>query len=433
MNSVPETVQVGASERPSQDSIITIETNGDLLLQIQNRLGGITFYYQVSSEQLRANSFYFNRLLDPEKFSEGAIFCTKLRELMKSHSDISQIPAADLPVVRISDFGPFPDRYSNKDVMVHFFDVLHGTNSPWVLTRSIPTHIALLALVADRFDATAPVLEHVTSQGWVQPMKDDKELKKVGIGPSTQNREVLWRRRIYAGVLLGVQEWVTNFSRLLIDAGSKQWQSVEGEDCSIPDTAPWWNLPRGLEEELAYRRDCILGTISSLQSFYLTQYLSGQRQCRLGYDSSPQCDSFQLGEMTRFFTRKGTLALQSRIVERDYSPSCSSSIEQLLISLRECPAYQIDLNHKHCGLRSKLIPALETIQGLYQRADEIGVCLSCWNKDKPSASWYENPAGGSWHHLQARAPLKRSAPCGASHTAAMAMCTAESRDWSLER
>ncbi|RYD97765.1 MAG: hypothetical protein EOP50_05455, partial [Sphingobacteriales bacterium] len=37
---------------------------------------------------------------------------------------------------------------------------------------------------------------------------------------------------------------------------------------------------REREEELMHRRACILGTIASLQNFFLDRYMSGKRQCR---------------------------------------------------------------------------------------------------------------------------------------------------------
>ena len=137
--------------------------------------------------------------------------------------------------------------------------------------------------------------------------------------------------------------------------------------------------------------------------------------------------------MVRFFTRKGTLDLQSHIVEHEYSLPHAGSIEQLLASMRECPSYQIDSNHKHCGLRTKLIPALETMQWLCQQGAQIGVCLSCWKLNRPGASWLESRGEAKWKHVSARVVARSNAPCGFDHRAAMRMCTADSQEWDLER
>ncbi|MCJ1295564.1 hypothetical protein MMC34_007127 [Xylographa carneopallida] len=418
---------------PNEDNIIAIESEGDLLIKIDGQPGEPSFYYRVSSIVLQKASPYFDRLLDPKKFSEGVAFGAQIEKLKESYPDITTVPAAALPMIQVSDVGQIPARYPSKNVVTHFFDILHDTNSFWIMTGSLPNHIALLAILADRFDATKPVLDYINDQGWTHAHKETKENKKESSLSSVRSKEILWRQRMFAGVILGVQDWVMSYSRLLIDAGSERWKVASDTELKIDDEAPWWYLPRGLEEELAYRREAILTTISSLQSYYLQKYVSGRRQCRLGYDSSPQCDSFQLGEMIRFFSRKGTLDLQSQIVEHDYSLAYPGSIDQLLISLKECPAYQIDSNHKHCGLRTKLIPALESMQWTYQQAGQIGVCLSCWRRDRLRVSWHESPAGGKWQHVSAHVIRKSNAPCGFDHRATMLMCMADSREWDLER
>lgn len=131
----------------------------------------------------------------------------------------------------------------------------------------------------------------------------------------------------------------------------------------------------------------------------LSLYLSSKRrQCKLGYDSSPQCDSFQLGEMTRFFAKIGTLQLQGTIFADPadtFPPPYQGEIDQLIVALRQCPAYQVDKNHAHCGLRTRLIPALDPIQG-YIRA-ETGVCRHCWKEDRNSYRWYEGEPVSTWY------------------------------------
>ena len=151
----------------------------------------------------------------------------------------------------------------------------------------------------------------------------------------------------------------------------------------------------------------ILATIGSVQGFFVNRYVSGQRQCRLGYDSSPQCDSFQLGEIIRFFTRKGTLSLQSMIISNQNSQFYEGSIERLLEALRECPSYQLDSYHSHCGIRSSnFMPALRHLQWMCSLPNQIGICLLCWQKSRSEHSWRLIPAGGSWQYKLAMAHEK---------------------------
>ena len=148
-----------------------------------------------------------------------------------------------------------------------------------------------------------------------------------------------------------------------------------------------------ITEELQCRREYILETMSSLPKYFIDLYTGKQQQCKLGYDTSPQCDSFQLGEMIRHFTRKDLLRMQSTLSLEDEQPICTDDIEKVIEKLRQCPSYQLDANHHHCGLRSRLLPLLDILWPMM----EIGICLKCWNEDRSKESWVTNPTRGTWH------------------------------------
>jgi hypothetical protein len=128
-------------------------------------------------------------------------------------------------------------------------------------------------------------------------------------------------------------------------------------------------------------------------------------QCRWGFDNSKACDSFHLGEMVRFFTmRSKTIFLGSTLIDPGYEngsdedwedddddgeggdnyvqksfgdekshPSgevvdrtasvASTDILSITSSLRQIPDYQIDTNHTGCGIRRRLLPVLDCIDG----------------------------------------------------------------------
>lgn len=182
-----------------------------------------------------------------------------------------------------------------------------------------------------------------------------------------------------------------------------------------------------LLEELEYRRASVLDTINSVQDHFLTLYTSKQRQCKLGYDSSPQCDSFQLGEMVRFFNRKGTLRLQGLLTYDEERQPRPGKISDVLAALRQCPSYQIDQNHTHCGLRTRLLPILDQLELLYIQA---GVCLRCWKSDRKAHSWSENPIGGKWRFRITNYDSGRpGSTCRRDHATAKEIFTAEERQW----
>lgn len=143
--------------------------------------------------------------------------------------------------------------------------------------------------------------------------------------------------------------------------------------------------------ELACRRACILRTIASLQMHFIDIYTSRTRQCALGYDSSGACDSFQLGEMIKFLSKKGLLMLMpfqtASLEETDYvwPEPYTSDIEHLIGLLRQCPPYQIDYNHHHCGLRVRILPALDYIKDCLDTG--IGINPMRWKSDRAAQTW----------------------------------------------
>lgn len=127
-------------------------------------------------------------------------------------------------------------------------------------------------------------------------------------------------------------------------------------------------------------------------------------QCRWGFDNSKACDSFHLGEMVRFFAlRSRTIFLGSTLIdpgyengsdeeeeelddngdggenyqrllgdEKSHPPGefvdrtgsvASTDILSITSSLRQIPDYQIDNNHTGCGIRRRLLPVLDCIDG----------------------------------------------------------------------
>ena len=183
-----------------------------------------------------------------------------------------------------------------------------------------------------------------------------------------------------------------------------------------------------------HRRNCILATLSSLQDYFLRIYSSKARQCKLGYDSSTQCDSFQLGEMVKFFVKRGTLDLQSRLFEARDCHVYTGSINTLLASLGECPEYQIDMFHRHCGLRSRLRPAIEFLR---LSCGNQGICMSCWRSYRRKYSWLEHPATKEWTFLPemkvgtitSNAVILFSSACSNFHAPPRILFTSQRRDW----
>lgn len=141
-------------------------------------------------------------------------------------------------------------------------------------------------------------------------------------------------------------------------------------------------------EELKYRRECVLNTIASVQRHFLDLYCSKERQCKLGYDSSGACDSFQLGQMLKFLVSKNLLFLV------DYtSPSLEAvpdgamiNIDDLLNTLKQCPNYQIDKHHTNCGLKIRMDPIMDYIRTMLS-ASGTSIAHADWKKRRSEVSW----------------------------------------------
>ena len=410
MNSDAETSKDGA---PTTDQdIILIAAHGDVVLHVEHELkpgSVLRSAFRVSSPILKTSSKYYARLLDG-RFGEGAYVEEKHKHLREQYATITETPSSELPVLKISDIGRISSVKSIEALMSDFLYILHRKD-----TQSFPplTNIANLAIVADRFDAIEAVRVHVKRKKLLKAI-DGKTTARQDAGLS----EDKVRQRILVATLLDYAPWLEKYTTRLITRG---W--VGGEPSLTG--ALWWDLPSRIEEELSYRRDCVLETIQSLQSHFLELYMSRERQCRLGYDSSAQCDSFQLGEMVRFFMRIGTLQLTGTIIDDTEPVSLSSDdLSALLDKLRQVPEYQIDKHHHHCGIRTRITPLLDTIQATLPY---IGVCADCWSEDRARSLWINEKRPLLWKRQAFNLRLQGH---GSRHEGVKAMFMARERDWS---
>lgn len=128
----------------------------------------------------------------------------------------------------------------------------------------------------------------------------------------------------------------------------------------------------------------------------------GLRQCKLGYDSSSACDSFQLGEMVKFLASKNLLFLTSFapaplssgghevVVPADFA---AVDVHSILAALKQCPNYQVDRYHTNCGLRTRITPILEYV-GAMLSASVVQVASEGWRRDRQQTSWVQQAEDG---------------------------------------
>ncbi|KAI9745368.1 MAG: hypothetical protein M1835_002604 [Candelina submexicana] len=313
---------------------INVTDKGDLVLVIRHQSSGEEGLYRVDTRRIRDASSYFDKLLHPERFSEGLAVFMAQQKLRSRYAESSLVPWDELPRIGISDAGQTSKANLFEKYLKDFLRILHGLNIS--TSRPSTSYFANIAIIADRLEALPVVVAYIKKSNWLQKL--DSQPNKIRRAFSQERL----RQRLLVGSLLDYPDWIESASERLI-VGSQQIKDPQGDISHDVDDAMWWDLPGCLEVELSYRRECILGTINSLQLHFLQLYTSKARQCKLGYDSSAQCDSFQLGEMVRFFTRMGTIRMRGLIYDAsEAAEPYDGDIQQLLENLRQCPSYQID-------------------------------------------------------------------------------------------
>ncbi|KAI9763661.1 MAG: hypothetical protein M1840_000375 [Geoglossum simile] len=401
---------------PPQADIINVSKTGDLVLVVSSGIDAAApIPYRVDSELLRQFSRYFSRLLHPDRFREGLAFREAMARLEDRQLDPSSLPAQMLPRVELNEMGLTSPGRGLESIFCDFFRVLHGTmGRKGQLSMS---YLAKMAVLADRFDCIPRVAEHFSRSPNLLHKMELKDRGKAIYGGAEERV----RQKILVGWYFSDWEWFKVCSRKLVLGGSIQWTEDERVKNS-DEQGLWWDLPGGLEDELRYRRECILNTLNAMQLHLLKLYTSKRRQCKLGYDSSPQCDSFQLGEAVRFLTRIGTLRLQGQIFGPSEDGGDNESgaaagrqsvrdVESLIATMKQAPSYQIDSNHRHCGIRTRLIPALEHMEALLP---SVGLCLTCWVSDRNGYAWSpkEGSGEGEYRFLapSSSSPAREGAP-----------------------
>lgn len=225
----------------SASDTVNIDTRGDMVLLVKHHK--YTQEYRVSVASLRKISPFFAVLLDPVKFSEGAAVRTRLIELERSHADTALVPAMDLPRVSvvISDVGEASKTNISSAAAFRmtfvFLGILHNPDT-FIQCPSIH-FISILALIADRFDAAAPISLYLKKSGWKQKLSRPTFTHK-----SKSQLELNRRKKLYTGITFGFQDWVHQYSAELIYEGSEKWLSDSTE---IEEEPPWLYLPYGIE------------------------------------------------------------------------------------------------------------------------------------------------------------------------------------------
>ncbi|KAK4205800.1 hypothetical protein QBC40DRAFT_302680 [Triangularia verruculosa] len=356
--------------------------------------------YRVQISVLKDNSGgYFTRLLGDTRFTEAKTVEKALQKLSSQNIKPSEADLSELPVVEITEDDEASGTANLDTVFGDLMRILHRVT---ITTKPLTVrYLAAIAVLADRFTCTPLVSKWLNAIKFKFPPTTLQNPNRTGPALS-QPAEELLRQKILVSWLLDRPPLFQSCTRDLIMHGSRRWcilfDEQDGHQSEHTYTAAWWDLPSDIETELQHRRDYILNTISSIPSHFISLYISPissrPAQCKLGYTSSPSCDSFQLGEAIRFLTSRNLVSLV------DFSPRSydrfhvsgpptdyiMSDISYIIKVLKQCPTYQIDKNHNHCGLRGRMGRILEFIEARLGGGG-IGLNHVKWAEDRTENSW----------------------------------------------
>ncbi|KAJ5858688.1 hypothetical protein N7534_003965 [Penicillium rubens] len=397
--------------------IRVISANGDLVLEYiapgDSSSSPARRKWQVASEHLTSHSPYFQALLDPTKFSEGRQFSaqklawneTKIPGPALQHA----LPTVRLPSVHSTSMcGEDAIELFLKILCLDSLDETERTVFENELKTQSTSLVARMIDLADSMNSPRAIQDVLQGIGYLYGKSKPALLARFNAALLSMKEDRI-RQIIFISTFLNDSRLTRIMTHALLVVGSRFW--VNGLDVPEEESLRWKYLPNGLEEEIYCRRQYVLNTITDLQAHFLRVYggmeetdsarstakkrtlgaaftasahalfQSRQFQCRGGFNNASQCDLFQLGQMVRFFSiRARTIFLGSTLIDPDFDstpndgdhmagesmndqpPGPPSDITAVIASIKQYPDYAIDEAHTGCGVRRRIMPALECIE-----------------------------------------------------------------------
>jgi hypothetical protein len=190
--------------------------------------------YRVRLDTLKKASVYFERLLTDERFQEAKKIAESFASLRARGIEPSEAEPTELLRISITEDDDATHIAGREPILGDLLRILHSADVTSKL--SIP-HLAILAVMADRFDCAAVVGRYVRGPRripWPQTY-----------GQLNFANEELLRQKILIAWLLEDKIKFAAATKEIIFRGSTRWsgRSVsENEQVGV-----WWDLPDGLE------------------------------------------------------------------------------------------------------------------------------------------------------------------------------------------
>lgn len=223
----------------------------------------VRFAYRVQLAALKQNSKYFDNLLSDTRFAEARSIAAAFERLSLKNVRPSEADAADLPVVRVHEDDEATRTAGQESVFEDLLRILHRTQST---AKPVTMHyLAVLAILADRFDCTAIVSRYLNALRYKWPATQTRLSRDDGPALSAAAEETL-RQKILVSWLLDQPLKMQTATRELIMYGSRRWSAYhddddddDGKNEGGTSGAAWWDLPDDLESQQpppSLKRNC---------------------------------------------------------------------------------------------------------------------------------------------------------------------------------
>ncbi|KFY86042.1 hypothetical protein V500_07918 [Pseudogymnoascus sp. VKM F-4518 (FW-2643)] len=208
--------------------------------------------FRVRLDTLTKTSAYFSRLLTDARFQEATKITSTFAALAARDIVPAEAEPADLPRVAITDDDDATHVAGRAPILADLLRILHSGDATSKL--SLP-YLAVLALMADRFDCAATVGRYVRGPKrvlWPQTH-----------GTASFAGEELLRQKVLVAWLLEDRVKFAAASKECVFRGSVRWGGGGGSQSG--QVGVWWDLPDGIEGNveflMAFESLCFLATL----------------------------------------------------------------------------------------------------------------------------------------------------------------------------
>ena len=233
----------------TESQIMLIEPDGNLVLQLLDQGGGtVVTRYRVSSEKLQKGSRYFDAMLAPGKFSEGAAIRSTLESLKQRYGgELDKAPASELPAVSFPEIEQLEVSETTVKAMDMLLLLMHGYDD-FAEKRTVK-FLVHLTVLAEQVLAVEVGESYV--RRYIAKFKQNPSFCTL----SKEEKEKI-RQLIYLGYVYEDKQFFMRFTNLLIEYGPDSyaddtgdlpgtWKSLEASDTDT--VAPWMRLPHDIE------------------------------------------------------------------------------------------------------------------------------------------------------------------------------------------